>query len=154
MSTSVAEANAKIRRTLGIEFVEMEDDFDKTRFLRNEIIDKVMSDVSNIKLTDEKGDLTEDADVKIRVVQTALKALSDVETAKTKAITLKLKNREQEMANATLTKDRIAIVIQATAPGAIENTLPMDSLDQDLNDLFKDDIKPFELKGNPNDLEE
>jgi hypothetical protein len=88
------------------------------------------------------------------VVKTTLKALSDAEKSTATAISLKLKNQEQAIASAAAAKDRIAIVLKATAPGRIEQEFPEQDLEAHLSDMFDAEIKDFELKANPRDLSE
>lgn len=152
MGTSSEDARDKIRRTINSEFVRMEEDFDSTRTKRAQLADKLMEAVGHVKLLDDNGGIKEDTDTGIRLVSTALKALSDIEKAQSSAIMLKLKNQEQEIANSAAAKDRIAIILKATAPGKIEAEFPSDALEEQLNSMFDGEIQEYELKSSPRDL--
>lgn len=144
----------RIRRSIQQEFVRMEDDFDETRSIRKRIINKLVDTVDQIKLVDDNGIPVEDNAAVMDVVKTTLKALSDAEKATATGISLKLKNQEQAIASAAAAKDRIAIVLKATAPGRIEQEFPDQDLEAHLTDMFDGEIKDFELKANPRDLSE
>jgi predicted DNA-binding protein (UPF0251 family) len=144
----------RIRRSIQQEFVRMEDDFDETRSIRKRIINKLVDTVDQIKLVDDNGIPKEDNASVMDVVKTTLKALSDAEKSTATAISLKLKNQEQAIASAAAAKDRIAIVLKATAPGRIEQEFPEQDLEAHLSDMFDAEIKDFELKANPRDLSE
>lgn len=148
------EVRDKIRRTIGVEFVRMEDDFDRTRTIRETIVDKIMTDVAKVQLLDENGKIKEDTDTGLRMYTTALRAISDMEKANAQAISLKLKQQEVEIANSAAAKERIAIVLKATAPGKIEEDFPSEKLEETLSEMFDSDIKPHELKTSPRDLNE
>lgn len=144
----------RIRRSITHELVRMEDDFDKTRQGRAVITDKLLNTVNTINLVDEKGELVDDVEDKLKVVTATLKALSDTERASATAISLKLKNQEQEVATAAAAKDRLAVVIQATKPGVITQVHASVNLEDKLEEMFSHEVKDFELKMNPRDLEE
>jgi hypothetical protein len=146
------ETLKKMRRSLGLEFVRMEDDFDKTRDARNELSDKLMTAARSVNLVSENGGVDDETDTKLRVISTALKALGDIENANAKAIGLKLKQAEQDIASSAATKDRIAIVLRATAPGRIEEAHSTEDLSTALDKMFEGDIHEYELKSNPRDL--
>lgn len=152
MTTIAEEVRHRLRRTVESEFVRMEDDFDESRNHRKLIAEKLMSSVSNLKLVDDDGKLSEDTDTGLRFINTALKALSDIEKASASAISLKLRNQEQEMASAANTKERIELIIQATAPGRVRKPIDTDALGEELAEMFDDDIKDFELRSNPRDI--
>lgn len=151
-SSAATSVREKLKRSLTAEFVRMEDDFDETRDLRKGIISKIMSEVDKVNLSDDAGNLKEDADVGIRVMATALKALSDAEKASAQAISLKLKQQENDIASAASAKDRIAIILKATAPGKITEEFDPAKLEDALEDMFGNEIKDFETKLNPHDL--
>lgn len=147
-------AKARIRRTLECEFARMEDDFDVTRDHRTIITNKIMEAAAKVKLLDDDQQVTENTDTGVRVLTAALKALADTEKATAQAIALKLKNQEQEIASNSASKDRIAIILKATAPGRLEPEFPADLLEQKLDEMFSGDIQDFELKLNPRDIAE
>lgn len=144
----------KIRRSLGQEFVRLEDDFDTSRDHRKKITNKLMSAVDNLELADDKGELRADIDDRLKIVNTALKALSDAENAQAKAIGLKLKNQELEQSSSAASADRIAIILKATAPGAIREIELDPGLEDALEEMYGAEIKEFELKTNPRDISE
>lgn len=150
----IKEQKEKIRRTVVNEIVRMEDDFDQARTLRNVILGKIMEDVNQVKLHDEHGALKEDADVGMRVYTTALKTLADIEKASATAINIKLRNKELDMASATDSKNRIAVLLASVAPGKIEGSFPAESLEEHLAEMFDAEIKDTELKTNPRCLDE
>lgn len=152
MSISTEDAKDRIRRTITHEFVRMENDFDQTRNHRAAIVNKLMETVDKIKLIDENDQPFEENVGKMDVIKTALKAIADTEKATATAISLKLKQQEQEIASNNAAKDRIAIVLRATAPGRIEEDFPEQDLEAHLTEMFDDQIKDFELKSNPRDL--
>lgn len=154
MTTSIQDAKDKIRRSINQEFVRMEDDFDDTRAKRATIIDKLVDATQKIDLINDKGELSGDIKAAATIFSTALKALSDAETAQTRAIALKLKQQEQQLASAESAKDRIALVLKLTAPGAITSSPSTQELEDALEDMFGSDIQDFELKSNPRDLED
>lgn len=153
--TGLAEqASAKMRRSLDQEFIRMEDDFDKVRESRMELVDKLVGAAKNVKLVDQEGNPTDTTLTSVAVINTALKALSDTEKATEKAVSLKLRRNEAEAASAAATKERIEIVLKATAPGRIEDQAPFEKLEETLGEMFGDSIQDFELKTNPRSLEE
>lgn len=154
MSETINDAKDRIRRSINSEFIRMEDDFDETRKHRSTIIDKLMETVSKVNLIDDTGKIVEENEPHLNVIKTALKAISDVEKSTAIAIGLKLKNQEQEIASNNATKERIAIVLRATAPGRIDQDFPAHDLEAHLEEMFESDIKDFELKSNPRDISE
>lgn len=152
MTDSVETAKDRIRRSIGAEFVRMEDDFDRTRDIRTNLINKLAAASNDVNILGEGGALTDDTEPALKVIATTLKALSDVEKASAQAIALKLKNQEQEMASSAAAKDRVAMVLLATAPGKITETFPSEELEAKLDELFSNEIKDFELKSNSRDL--
>jgi hypothetical protein len=145
----------QIKRDLNLEFVQMEEDFDKTRDLRSEITDKLHDAVRGISLvnSDNTG-LSADAELQLKVINTALKSLSDTEKAKASAIGLKLKQKEIEVVSAAESRERLELVLRATAPGRIQEGFSAEDMGQHLGDMFDGEIKDFELKANPRDLSE
>lgn len=153
MDDAAKEKRDKIRRSISAEFVRMEDDFDETRDMRKRIVNQIMADAASVKLVDDTGAIKEDAELGMKIMTTALKALSEVERASSTAISLKLKNQEQAIASAAATKERIQIVLRATKAGAIEeNDHFEDNVEAELSRMFDGDIKDHELKSNPNDI--
>jgi len=152
MTDSTQDAKDRIRRSITHEFVRMEDDFDLTRTHRTTIVNKLMETVENIKLLDANNEPYEENVGKMDVIKTALKAIADTEKATATAISLKLKQQEQALASSAAAKDRIAIVLRATAPGRIEEEFPEHDLEAHLSEMFDGEIKDFELKANPRDL--
>lgn len=157
MSDKQEEVREKIRRTINHEFVRMEDDFDTTRNHRNELVSKLMEVAKRVVLTkaDDEGNhhVSDDTSAALSVVTSALKALSDTEKANAQSIMLKLKQNEQAIASSAAAKDRMAIILAATAPGRITETNSAESLEEHLIEMFDKDIQDFELKSNPRDLE-
>jgi hypothetical protein len=154
MTEAERNAQEKMRRTLLGEFVRMEDDFDTTRRYRNAIVDNLVQEASRIKLTDQNGQVQENTDTGVRVFTTILKALSDVEKANATAISLKLKQSEQEVAASTAAHDRILAIQAATVPGKIDGSFPSEDLESKLAELYDDQIAESELKISPKDLED
>jgi hypothetical protein len=153
MSSPAESARDKIRRSISMEMARQEDDFDETRIQREKIIAKLIADVERVNIASEAGTLDEKTSgVAISLYNTALKALNDKEKANSVAVSLKLKNQEQEILGAAEAKDRIAIVLRATAPGKITESFPSELLESSLTEMFGDDIKDFELKTNPRDI--
>lgn len=153
MSDLYQQSLEKMRRSITQEFIQMEDVFDNTADQRKIITDKLMGVVDKLVLTDDQGNTKEETPVALGVLNTALKALSDTEKAKEKALSLKLRHSEAEAANAAEAKERIEIVIKATAPGRIEQTFPQEQLENVLEEMFDSQIKDSELKTSPRDLE-
>ena len=152
MTETTQDAKDRIRRSISQEFVRLEDDFDVTRQHRTTIVNKLMETVEKIKLVDDRDEPFEENVGKMDIIKTALKAIADVEKATATAVNLKLKHQEQALASSAATKDRIAIVLRATAPGRIEEEFPEHDLELHLSEMFDDDIKDYELKSNPRDL--
>lgn len=150
--SSTEDPRDKIRRSISHEFVRLEDTFDETAKHRETLTNKLMSAIENIKLVDENGNVKEDTDTGTRLISTALKALGDSEKSVAQGILLKLKNQEQEIASNNAAKERIEIVLRATAPGRIQESFPSDELDKALTEMFEDDIRDSELKTNSKDL--
>lgn len=146
------EVRDKLRRSLTQEFVRMEDDYDETRDYRKVLVTKLMTEAQNVKLVSPEGAVSEDTDTGLRVITAALKALADTEKASSQALLLKLKQNEQSIASSAMAKDRIAIILRATAPGQIEENFPAEELENTLAEMFDNDIKEFETKTNPKDL--
>lgn len=156
MSDIQSETRTMMKRSLNAEFGRMEEDFDTTRNHRAILLDKIMSAAAGVEIVDKThGGVQETTDTALRVISTAMKLLSDVEKADTQAISLKLKQSEQEIASSAATKDRIAIVIAATAPGRIQKAdFSEKNFEATLEEMFDKDIKDFELRDNPNNLDE
>ena len=154
MTQALDDAKDKIRRSLLQEFARMEDDFDATRDLRSTIVDKLMESASKVAILREDGTVNDDTETGLKVLTTALKALSDVEKAQSQAILLKVRQQEADAASSAAAKDRLAVVLKATAPGRIEEDYPSDKLEEQLESMFQAEIKPFELKSSSYDLEE
>lgn len=152
MSDIQLETRDKMRRSLTQEFSRMEDDFDVTRDHRVKLVNKLMGVAEKVTLVDENGNIKEDTDSGIKIISTTLKALSDMEKANGSSILLKLKQSEQEIASSAAAKDRIRIILEATAPGRIETTFPSDELESHLSEMFDKDIKDFETKENSKDI--
>lgn len=152
MTETTQDSKDRIRRSISHEFVRMEDDFDLTRIHRTAIVNKLMETVEKINLLDNNNEPFEENMGKMDVIKTALKAISDTEKATATAISLKLKHQEQALASSAAAKDRIAIVLRATAPGRIEEEFQEHDLEAHLMEMFDGDIKEFELKSNPRDL--
>lgn len=152
MSNEDDDGRKRLRRSIGAEFVRMEEDFDDTREKRKIITENLMSTLVNIKILDDDNKLNENSKDALALYTTTLKALNDTERSIGNAILLKLKNQEQEIASSAAAKDRIAIILSATAPGRIEESFPHEELSSKLTEMFGDDIKDFELKTNPRDL--
>ena len=149
------EARDKIRRSIQSEFIRMEDDFDDTRTKRDTVINKLFLAVEKIDLIDEKGVLSGETENNLKIMSTTLKALADKENANIRAIALKLKNQEQEIASSAAAKERIEIVLRATAPGKLnEQQFSPEKLEAQLSEMFDSQIQDFELKTNPKDLSE
>lgn len=147
------EVRDKMRRTLTQEFTRMEDDYDDSRNQRKILVEKLMTDAQRVKLVTEDGAVGEDTDTGLRVITTALKALSDSEKAASSAILLKLKQNEQSIASSAMARDRIAIILKATAPGQLEESFPAEELENHLSEMFPEGtIKDYETKTNPRDL--
>jgi hypothetical protein len=142
----------KIRRTITHEFIRLEDDYDETRTHRDKLIAKIMNEVDKVSFVDDGGRIDGNAKSIVTLYGTALKALNEKERAQGAVINLKLRQAEQEAMSAAAAKDRIAIVLKATAPGAITETFPSEDLETALDEMFGKDIKDFELKTNPRDL--
>jgi hypothetical protein len=135
----------------------MEDDFDVTRSHRMELVDKLTEAAKKVTLTrpDSEGNhqVSDDTGTALQVVTVALKALGDVEKANAASISLKLKQNEQAIASSQASKDRMAIILAATAPGRIVDTNSVDSLEEHLEEMFDSTtIKDFELKSSARDL--
>lgn len=154
MSDVQTEVRDKMRRSLNLEFTRMEDDFDTTRDHRAVLTGKLMAAAESITIVGEKGAVSEETPIALAVIDKALKALNDTEKSNEKAISLKLRRSEAEVASAAATRDRIAIVLKATSPGRIEETFPADKLDEHLSEMFEGTIQDFELKTNPKSLDE
>lgn len=154
MSDIQLETRDKMRRSLTQEFSRMENDFDTTRDHRTKLVDKLMSVAEKVVLVDEDGNVKEDTDTGIRLISTTLKALSDMEKANGSAILLKLKQSEQEIMSSAAAKDRIRIILEATAPGRIETSFPSDELESKLTELFDGDIKDFETRESSRDIKD
>lgn len=154
MSTVTQNTNDKIRRSITDEFIQMEDDFDDTHKKRDIIIDKLLTAVDKVKIGNDDGVLDETSKDTLSLISVTLKALSDKEKAKNQAIALKLKHSEQEILSSAAAKDRMAIVLRATAPGKITESFPTADLEEVLVGMFDADIQEFELKSNPRDLSE
>jgi len=154
MSDSSSDTKDRIRRSITHEFVRMEDDFDETRNHRKKIVSKLMETIDKVELVDERGVLNGDNEAGMKVITTALKALQDTEKSQATAISLKLKQQEQAIASNNAARERIEIVLKATAPGRIEESFPEKDLEEHLAELFDDSIKDTELKINPRDLSE
>ena len=152
MNTPFADADAKIRRSINQEFAKMEDDFDHVRTKREALVEKIFAEASRVEAVSEGGILHEDAKTVVSLYSTALKALDGIENAAVKSIGLKLKNQEQQVASAAAAKDRIEIVLRATAPGRIEQTFSPDLLEEALSSFDDTEIQEFELTSNPRDL--
>lgn len=152
MSDIQLETRDKMRRSLTQEFSRMENDFDITRDHRTKLVSKLMSVAEKVVLVDGEGNVKEDTDTGIRLISTTLKALSDMEKANSSAILLKLKQSEQEIMSSVAAKDRIRIILEATAPGRIETSFPSDELESKLTELFDGDIKDFETKESSKDI--
>jgi CRISPR/Cas system-associated endonuclease Cas3-HD len=147
------ETQQKIRRSLGMEFVRMEDDFDKTRGMREKLTDKLVAVAEKVKLVNDSGEVNDDTLTGVSVMNLALKALAETEKASVQAITLKLRHQEQETASAAAHEDRIRVVIEATRPGSLKDkTFDSSSLEEKLEEMFDKQIQDFELKTNPSDL--
>ena len=143
----------KMRRTISHEFARMEDDFDVTRHHRSQLMSKLMEVTSNLTLVDDAGNPKEDSEASLKIINTALKTLESTEKANAQAIMLKMKQTEQEIASSAAAKDRIAIILRATAPGKIMETFPAEELEATLAEMFDGTIQDFELKSSPRDLE-
>ena len=154
MSEIVTSAMEQMKRSLGLEFSRMEDDFDRTRHDRSTLADKLVKTVEQIELIDTDGNLKADLGDKLSLINIARGVLNDIENANTKAITLKLKNKEQEVAASTAAKDRIAAVLAAAAPGRLPDNIDVGKLEAKLEEMFGDDIAEFEMKNNHRDLSE
>lgn len=157
MSDPSEDVRAKLRRSINHEFVRMEDDFDVTRSHRMELVDKLTEAAKKVTLTrpDSEGNhqVSDDTGTALQVVTVALKALGDVEKANAASISLKLKQNEQAIASSQASKDRMAIILAATAPGRIVDTNSVDSLEEHLEEMFDSTtIKDFELKSSARDL--
>jgi hypothetical protein len=153
MSDIQDEEIIKPRRTIVQEFCRMEDDFDFTRNRRLALAGKLLDVADSITMVDEKGQLSAEIEDKVKVLNLAFKGLSEIEKANGSAISLKLKQKEQEVASAALARERIEIVLRAARPGRIEESYDSDKLEAQLNEMFdNDEIKPFELKTSPRDL--
>lgn len=152
MTDSLSEMRDKVRRSISAEFVQMEDDFDNTRLMREKITTKIMDTIDTIKLTDSDGSLREDAGTGIALYTAALRALNDAEKARGLAITLKLKNQEQEQSSNAASQARIAIILKASSPGLIEENFPSEELEDQLAKMFDGKIEDYELRSNPRDI--
>lgn len=160
MSDFAKEAREKLRRSVTQEFIRMEDDYDATRTHRETLMAKVMEAATKVELIDPNGIvlINDETDTKLRVIGTAMKLLVDTEKATGTAISLKLKQQEQEAATSAAARDRIAVVLKLSAPGAIPEAQAAaelsDKLAEKLADMFDGEIQPFEMKSSPTDLEE
>lgn len=148
-----SEIRDKMRRSITQEFVRAESDFDDTRNIRLELVGKLRAASSRVNLVAENGAVSEDTDTGLRVIALALKSIDDVEKAGAKMISMKQKQQEQSLQSAAASKDRIEIIIKATAPGRIqENEVSDQDLESHLEDMFGGDIKDFELRTSAKDL--
>lgn len=154
MSDVVKKIRDKIKRSITQEFIQLEDDFDETRVHRDVLINKIMDEVSKVSFVSESGSIDKNAKSIATLYSTALKALNEKERAVSAGINLKLRQAEQESMSAAAAKDRIAIVLKATAPGVIKESFPTEDLEAALDEMFSSDIQEYELKTNPRDISE
>ena len=149
MGTGVMD---RIRRDVNAEFARMESDYDQARDDREIILGKVMNAASKLDLVDGEGKLTDQYEETVEIMKLALTALKDKETAGAKAVSLKLKQKEQEIASAEVAAERLQVVIAATMPGKIKSEFSPSVLDEKLAAMFDGKITAPELRQNPNDI--
>ena len=154
MNNAEREEHDKIRRSITHEIIRIEDDFDETRILRKKILGKLSADIERINVVDADGKVTDDTTSAIAVYNTLLKTLSDIEKASVSSANVKIKQKENEIASSAAAQERIAIVLQATAPGATIKPFPKAELDKLLDDKFGEDIPDYETRTSHRDLDD
>ena len=153
------ETERKIRRSLGMEFVRLEDTFDETASLRSRLTSKLVTVAEKVNLTvvSEDGSQTvhDGTAAAVQVVNAALKAIEQTEKAAVNIVGMKLRQNEQEVASAAAHSDRIAVVIAATRAGDVrKQKFDPAALEHTLEQMFDSQIQDSELRSNPNDLSE
>lgn len=154
MDDSLREDMERIRRTVTNEIAQLEDDFDMTRRMRTAIVGKLMDDVQKVSIFTQDNKLSEDSDAGMKVITTALKALSDIEKSAATAVGVKLRNRELDMASSADAKNRIAALLLSVSPKQIQGSFPTESLETHLAELFDAGIKESELRTDSRNLDE